>query len=173
MNIDIYTDGACQPNPGKTGSGVVIYNAGEVVKMFTGAHESLGTNNTAELTALEMGLIQASEILSDGSVANITLYSDSKYSIDCLTTWIDGWIKKGWKNSKKQDVKNKEIIQAMYKIYLPIKEQITIAHIKGHAGHEGNELSDRMAVYAVHKEITSWVDFKFRDVKSVLEMPSG
>jgi ribonuclease HI len=50
--VQIYTDGACDPNPGATGSGLVVYEHGKLTTLKYGYHSPNGTNNTAELIAL-------------------------------------------------------------------------------------------------------------------------
>ena len=43
---------------------------------------------------------------SDTNIVNI--YSDSAYSINGITSWIDNWERNGWKTSKNEPVKNEE-----------------------------------------------------------------
>ena len=110
----------------------------------------MGTNNTAELNALFHALRMAeAEITTDNSVE---ICSDSAYSINCIRSWAPGWEKKGWKKSG-GEIKNLEIIQNCYEIYLRIKEELNLTHVAAHVGTEGNELADRMAMLgALRKE---------------------
>ena len=55
----IFCDGACEPNPGKAGSGMAVYRAGELASLWYGAYNPAGTNNTAELNALLQALMLA------------------------------------------------------------------------------------------------------------------
>ena len=67
------------------------------------------------------------------------------YSINCIRSWAPGWEKKGWKKSGGQ-IKNLEIIQDCYAIFLRIKKELNLTHVAAHVGTEGNELADRMAM---------------------------
>ncbi|MGK0255685.1 MAG: ribonuclease HI, partial [Arcobacteraceae bacterium] len=144
-NIRIYCDGACSGNPGKAGSGVALYKDDNLPTLFYGNFVANGTNNIAELNALYKALLIAQEINSSES---ITILSDSKYSIDCISTWAYGWKANNW-TKKSGEIKNLELIKNAHNLYLQIKNKIEIKHVKGHSGVEGNELADRMAVHAV------------------------
>jgi ribonuclease HI len=149
-DIDIYCDGACSPNPGKSGTGVAVYHSGEIHSLWYGAFDANGTNNTAEL----IGMLQAFKLAKAYIKANasapksIQVLSDSKYSIDSITKWATGWKNKGWKKANGEAIKNPELVKTCYSIYQEIKKKISITHVKGHANIEGNELADRMAVLA-------------------------
>jgi ribonuclease HI len=164
--IEIYCDGACKGNPGKAGSGLAIYGGGTKPRLLYGAYEANGTNNTAELNALYKALLIASK------TPTATIYSDSKYSIDCVTKWAYGWKSKGW-TKKGGEIKNLEIIKLSHELYERIKERVSIHHVKGHAGVEGNELADRMAVYAIVSCGEGYADYDYEDVRDVLEMTQG
>ena len=145
FDVRIFCDGACEPNPGNAGSGIAVYRHGKLVELWYGLYNPEGTNNTAELNALHQALRMAqTEIDNDHSVEVLT---DSMYSINCIRTWAAGWEKKGWKKIG-GDIKNLEIIQKAYTLYNEIKDEMQLSHVAGHAGHEGNELADRMAVLA-------------------------
>ncbi len=166
--LTIYCDGACKGNPGKAGSGLAIYGGDAKPTLLYGAYEERGTNNTAELNALYKALLIASESQS----VNITIYCDSKYSIDCISTWAYGWKKNGW-IKKGGEIKNLEIIKLAHELYERIKNSVTIKHVKGHAGVEGNELADRMAVYAIVSKYASYASYDYNNIADVLRMSEG
>ncbi len=171
-DIQIYCDGACSPNPGKSGTGIAVYEKGTATKLHYGLYDANGTNNTAELLGILEAFKLAQGYLADH--AHVQILSDSKYSIDCITKWAAGWKKKGWKRGKGEEIKNLALIQACFELYQNLSQQITISHVKGHANIEGNELADRMAVYArSHKESDFVVYQKSIDIASILAMPSG
>jgi len=171
-DINIYCDGACSPNPGKSGSGIAIYKKSELTQLWYGLYEAHGTNNTAELKALHEALTLAEQYIKQSNTVQIL--SDSKYSIDCITKWAKGWKNKGWTRGKGEEIKNLEVIQACFYLYEQIKNQLTITHVKGHANIEGNELSDRMAVFArMHQETQFKKYTQTIDIKQILSMPSG
>jgi ribonuclease HI len=153
-HIIIYCDGGCNPNPGKAGSGVAIYRDAKLFALYYGLYVLDGTNNTAELGALYQSLLLAQEYLSHGH--KVEIKCDSKYSIDCISKWAITWEKNDWKK-KGGIIKNIEIIQKSYALFNTIKEDISLSHIKAHAGFEGNELADRMTVYAMIKQEEAFV----------------
>ncbi len=148
-DVDIYCDGACDPNPGKSGTGIAIYKKQQLNQLWYGLHNRSGTNNTAELLGLYHSLMFAKAAAEDGQ--SVTVHCDSKYSIDCVTTWACGWKAKGWKK-KGGEIKNLDIIKPAHALYLEIADKVQVQHVKGHAGIEGNELADRMSVIAIERQ---------------------
>jgi ribonuclease HI len=161
--LSIYCDGACLNNPGKSGSGLAIYADNNKPILLYGEYKELGTNNTAELNALYKALIIASE----SKASNITIFSDSQYSIDCITKWAYGWKSKAW-TKKGGEIKNLEIIKISHELYDTIKNKITVKHVKGHSGIEGNELADRMAMMAITYINSEYMEYSYEDVTEVL-----
>ncbi|MBU1667764.1 reverse transcriptase-like protein [bacterium] len=166
--LTIYCDGACKGNPGKAGSGLAIYAGSANPTLLYGAYEARGTNNTAELNALYKALLIASE----SKPSKVTICCDSKYSIDCISTWAYGWKKNGWKK-KGGEIKNLAIIKQAHELYESIKNRVTIKHVKGHSGVEGNELADRMAGYAIVSRSSEYETYEYEDVDDVLGMSEG
>ena len=146
FDIKIFTDGGCEPNPGEAGTGLAVYLNNDLTELWYGLYQPMGTNNTAELQGLKQAFIIAKEKLQAG--LSVAIYSDSKYSIDCITKWATGWEKKGWTKSG-GEIKNLDIIKPAYAMYQELASQITIHHVNGHVGIEGNELADRMSIVAI------------------------
>ena len=167
-HIRIYCDGACSGNPGKAGSGLAIYSNERNPILLHGDFVENGTNNIAELNALYQALLISKKTTSKNI---ITIYSDSKYSIDCITTWAYGWKAKGW-TKKGGEIKNLELIKQTHELYEKIKDLIEIKHVKGHAGIEGNELADRMAVTAIKEKTTNYSMYSYDQIKDVLNLTS-
>lgn len=133
--LEIYTDGACRGNPGPGGWGALLI-AGERRKlMHGGAAES--TNNRMELTAV----IEALNALQ--GKRKLTLYTDSKYVLDGINSWIEGWKARGWKTAAKKPVKNQDLWEALDKARN--RHDIDWQWVKGHAGNKGNETADELA----------------------------
>jgi ribonuclease HI len=171
LDTRIFTDGGCDPNPGKAGSGIAVYRDNEVKELWYGLYNPNGTNNTAELHALHQALIMAkSEVYDDKSVA---IFCDSKYSIQCVTHWAVNWQKKGWKKPS-GEIKNLELIKEMFALHQQLKNKIQVLHVNGHVGVEGNELADRMSIIAIE---TREPDFALYDgeldIQSLLKMRAG
>lgn len=171
-DINIYCDGACSPNPGKSGTGVAIYEGEQAKALWYGLYEANGTNNTAELNGLLKSFHIAEHYVKQD--VSVQVLSDSKYSIDCITKWAKGWKSKGWTRGKGEEIKNLALIQQCYELYQQLQGQITIAHVKGHANIEGNELADRMAVLARSKKESDFVRYdEALDINKILAMTSG
>jgi len=163
-NISIYSDGACSGNPGKAGSGLALYKNGTKPTLYYGNYVENGTNNIAELNALYKALLLASEL---NTSEKVIILSDSKYSIDCISTWAYGWKAKGW-TKKSGEIKNLDLIKNAHNLYEQIKNKIIIKHVKGHSGIEGNELADRMALHAIKAKIDGFEVYEYTSIDSVL-----
>ena len=139
--VDIYTDGACSGNPGPGGWGVLIEIDNENIELSGGDRET--TNNRME----RMAAIKALEEIDKDY--EITLYTDSNYVKDGITSWISDWKKNNWKTASKKDVKNKEL---WIRLDEAIKDKnISWVWVKGHAGNAGNEQADYLARSALEK----------------------
>ena len=133
--VNIYTDGACRGNPGDGGWGVIIEYGDVSKKLFGGQRNT--TNNQMELKAAIEGLKALKES------CNVTLTTDSKYVMNGITSWIDNWKKNSWQNSSKKDVKNKDLWIELDKYRT--KHNVDWQWVKGHSGHEKNEIADELA----------------------------
>lgn len=171
VDTKIFTDGACEPNPGEAGSGIAIYRDGALNELWTGLYHPVGTNNTAELNALYQALCIASEEINNKRT--VAIFCDSKYSIQCVTQWAVGWEKKGWKKNG-GEIKNLAIIKQSYELYQTIKSRIQIHHVNGHVGIEGNELADRMSMLAISHHESEFKKYtESMDIESILSMRHG
>ncbi|MBA35375.1 MAG: ribonuclease HI [Oleispira sp.] len=174
-DVVIYCDGGCDPNPGKAGSGVAVYQNDQLIQLWYGVYNPNGTNNTAELNALFYSLQLAQHATKQGLSAQILC--DSMYSIQCIRDWAAGWEKNGWKK-KTGEIKNLEIIKLAYALYNEIKDTVLLSHVKAHAGTEGNELADRMTMVAVERKDPAWVQYEKNpsgefDIPALLKMRAG
>lgn len=171
-DINIFCDGACSPNPGKSGTGIAVYQQQQIKELWYGRYLAHGTNNTAELTGLLEAFIIAQKYIEQNK--QVQILSDSKYSIDCITKWAAGWKNKGWTRGKGEEIKNLELIKQCYALYNQLKSNLSINYVKGHANIEGNELADRMAVLARMTKETNFVRREQAiDINAILAMPSG
>ena len=133
--IDIFTDGACKGNPGPGGWGAIL-RMGNHEKELSGS-EADTTNNRMEMTAV----IRALKALNEPCA--VTIHTDSRYVIDGMTKWIEGWKRKGWVNASKQPVRNQDLWHDLIEAVL--HHQIEWQWIKGHDGHPENERADQLA----------------------------
>lgn len=132
----IYTDGACRGNPGPGGWGAVL-RYGDNEKLLYGG-ESETTNNRMELTAV----IRALECLKHNK-RRVRITTDSKYVLQGITEWIQGWKAKGWRTASKKPVMNADLWQALDALVQQF--DIDWHWVKGHSGHPENELADELA----------------------------
>lgn len=169
--LQIYCDGACDPNPGHAGSGIAVYRDGQLVELWYGLYNPNGTNNIAELNALLRALLMAEPDVAAGR--NAQILCDSSYAINCISKWADGWQAKGWRKPG-GEIKNLEIIQEAHAVYTRITCGIQLSHVSAHTGNEGNELADRMAMHAVTQRDEEFRQYaETMDVAAILRMRAG
>jgi len=171
LDVHIYCDGACDPNPGESGSGVAVYRNGALTQLWYGLYNAQGTNNTAELNALYQSLLIARDELAQGQTVQILC--DSQYAINCVTNWAFSWKSNGWKK-KTGEIKNLAIIQQAHETYCSMEKDITVSHVKAHMGIEGNELADRMAVLGRVRQDTEFCRYiEELNIEQILNFQAG
>lgn len=156
FDIHIFCDGGCDPNPGPAASGVIVYQSHELISKYHGLYHS-GTNNTAELNALFEAMKLAKHYLAQGH--QVQILSDSSYSVKAMTQWAAGWKKKNWSRGKGETLANAELIKAMYECYCDLPKSLSVIHVKGHSGVEGNELADRMCFVAMQNKVERFEEY--------------
>ena len=141
MRYSLYTDGACQPNPGHGGWAFISFpETHPLDRHIQTGYDGVSTNNRMELTAALEGL---KCILSIDDNPVVLLFSDSKYLLNGLETWMHNWAKNDWRKKNDKKILNDDIWRELYDIVQPIK--INYSHIKGHSGHPENEECDQLA----------------------------
>ncbi len=149
MDVIIYTDGSARGNPdGPGGYGAVVQYTDKNGTLHEREYSQgyiKTTNNRMELMAAIAGL----EALI--KPCNVKLYSDSQYLVKAFNDgWIFSWIKKGWKRSGNEPVKNKDLWERLLAAKKP--HNVEFIWVKGHAGHPGNERCDILATTAADGE---------------------
>jgi len=133
-----YTDGACRGNPGPGGWAWAVPGGA-----WESGYDPATTNQRMEITAAYRALL-----VIEGPVH---IVSDSTYVVNCFRDgWWKGWIDRGWKNSKKEPVANRDLWEPL--IDLVNERDVTFAWVKGHSGDPMNDLVDRLAVAAALHE---------------------
>ena len=145
MFVKIFTDGAARGNPEDPGGyGTVLQyidSKGELHEREYSAGYKKTTNNRMELMAVITGL----EALT--RPCEVEVISDSKYVTDAFNQhWVDGWLKRNWKGSSNNPVKNVDLWKRLLKAKAP--HQVKFTWVKGHAGHPENERCDKLATTA-------------------------
>ena len=142
--MTLFTDGACEGNPGPGGYAAILSPSGELGPdslEITGA-EAQTTNNRMEM----MAVIQGLEAIATPS--DVLVVSDSQYVIKGITQWIHGWKKRGWRNASGQPVKNRDLwerLDSLCRIH-----RVQWEWVRGHEGHPGNERADFLAREAIN-----------------------
>jgi len=128
--IHVWTDGGAAPNPGPSGAGVVIVDGDQTIELseFLGP----GTNQTAELTAIFLGLTKLAN-----KDRPVVVYSDSAYSI--------GLLSQNWKAKA-----NVELVEKLRAVCREFKE-LRFVKVAGHAGIPLNERTDQLVGEAIRR----------------------
>merc|ERR1719186_1516865 len=141
---EVYTDGACPDNGrdnARAGVGV-WFGHGHKLNVARPVVRSKQTNNAAEIQAASVAIQQA----VDNGVNKLVINTDSQFLIKCVTEWMSNWKKNGWMTKSKQPVKTREDLEELDEAMNSGKIQVKWNHVKGHAGIEGNEEADKLAV---------------------------
>lgn len=142
--VEIYTDGACSPNPGPGGWGAVL-RYGEVEKELCGGVATETTNNRMELTAPIRALTSLKRPVA------VAIYTDSTYVRNGITSWVPKWKTNGWMTSDKKPVKNSDLWRELDEA--AARHTVGWHWVKGHAGHPENERADRLAVRGMEEAV--------------------
>ncbi len=130
-----FTDGACSGNPGPGGWAWAIPGG-----RYASGAEGHTTNQRMEITAA----FEAAKAIE----GRLEIVSDSTYVVNCFRDrWHEGWVKRDWKNSNRQPVKNRDLWEPFIELVLG-RGDVTFQWVKGHAGDPMNDLVDRLAVEA-------------------------
>ena len=133
--VEIFCDGACSGNPGPGGYGAILRFSGRVKELSGGARDT--TNNRMEMTAAIEALRQLKR------PCQVLITTDSQYLVKGMTEWITGWQRKGWRNSKKEPVLNKDLWETL--LDLTKLQSVQCKWLRGHAGHIEDERCHQLA----------------------------
>ena len=142
--IIAYCDGGCRGNQfdENIGGWGVSLRYKNNVKDFYGATRNT-TNNVMELTSC----IEALKAIKNKDIKT-EIVMDSQYVVKGINEWIYGWIKKGWRNSQKKPVENKDLWIELNKLKQEFTD-ISFVKCKGHSDNEGNNRADELANIAM------------------------
>lgn len=132
--ILIYTDGGCDPIT-RLGAWAAVIEGNELDTELTGAFRET-TNNRMEL----MAAIVAVEFTPLDK--KITVFSDSQYVVKGITSWVHGWVARGWKTSLDSPVMNRDLWERL--LAACSARSVVFKHVKGHNGHPQNERCDTL-----------------------------
>ena len=149
FDVTMYTDGASDPNPGRSGyAAVLLYtlpDGKEHRREVSGGHRR-STNNRMEMMAAIEGLRALKQ------PSRVTLYSDSKLLVDGIEEGrATRWRANGWRRDKKHTAMNPDLWGQLLGLIEASPHEITFAWVKGHAGDPGNERADFLATQALEQ----------------------
>lgn len=141
-HIAIYTDGACSPNPGPGGYGIVIIDETHPRQELSGGFRKT-TNNRMELFSVIMALQELSHPQS-----TVTVFSDSQYVVNMINGgYAHQWRRDGWKRNKGKDpALNPDLWNEL--LSLCARHHVTFTWVRGHSEHPENTRCDELAVAA-------------------------
>ena len=133
--MTFYTDGACSGNPGPGGWACAVPDG-----PFASGAETHTTNQRMEISAA-LEAIRA-------NAGPLDVVSDSTYVVNCFRDkWYAGWRQRGWKNSQRKPVANRDLWEPLIELVLA-RGDVTFRWVKGHGDDPMNDLVDRLAVEA-------------------------
>ncbi|XP_062323214.1 ribonuclease H1 [Osmerus eperlanus] len=148
--VVVYTDGCCSGN-GRIGAraGIGVYWGRDHPLNVAEPLDGRQTNQRAELQAACKALEQAKEM----NIKKLVLYTDSKFTINGVTSWVKNWKLNGWRLNSGGHVINKEDFQKLDKLNGEV--EVVWLHVPGHAGYLGNEEADRLSRVGASKRLQS------------------
>ena len=145
--VELFCDGACSGNPGIGAWSCVNYDkaTNTIWDAFMGKDDQEETtNNRMELRGLIKALELATTKYKD---CFVTIYCDSAYAVNTFNEWISTWAGNNWTNSKKELVKNFDLIKQLYEYKKIDFPNFQVLKVYGHTENNiGNELADAYAV---------------------------
>ena len=142
MSTIAYTDGACSGNPGPGGWAWAVPGG-----LYAAGFATHSTNQRMEITAAAEALVALP--------APLEIRSDSTYVVNCFRDrWWEGWLARGWRNSQRKDVANRDLWEPFINNYRELggAGAVTFTWVKGHSGNEWNDVVDRLAVEAMRTQ---------------------
>ena len=138
MSTIVYTDGSCRGNPGPGGWAWVVPDG-----PYESGHEEHTTNQRMEIMAATRAIQAFPE------EQELVVVSDSTYVVKCFQDrWWQGWINRGWKNSQKQPVANRDLWEVLIPLVVESNRSVTFRWVKGHSGDHWNDMADELATLA-------------------------
>jgi len=137
--VRLYTDGSCHGNPGPGGWAAILEFANKSRELS--GNDPVTTNNRMEMMAVVEGLRALTE------PCRVEVWTDSRYVVDGMKSWLAGWKKRGWKTANKQPVKNEDLWRSLDAE--AGRHSVEWNWVRGHDGHPQNERCDELANAAI------------------------
>ena len=138
MSSKVYTDGSSLGQK-RGGWAALAEHEDGTIEVRTGRQDN-ATNNQMELKAAIEGAK-----MSRGAKSVVT--SDSEYTVLGITDRrVAKWKKNGWMTSGGTPVKNQQLWKQFDNVVR--QNDVTLKWVRGHNGHEQNEIVDKLAKHA-------------------------
>jgi len=142
--VVVYTDGSCLGNPGRGGWGWAVPDG-----PFASGADPQTTNQRMEITAVLEALRSLRPPAGPAGPGGIDVFSDSTYVVNCFRDrWWAGWQRRGWLNSQKKPVANRDLWEPLIELALDPAVPVRFHWVRGHAGDRWNEVVDQLATAA-------------------------
>ncbi|KAJ5744577.1 hypothetical protein N7533_009447 [Penicillium manginii] len=136
--MNIHTDGGCRGNgtADAIGAAAAVFRNkwGRYNKRLVKALDASPrpTSQRAELEAIILALrlaLARNEGLNNEPRLRVTIYSDSKYAVKCMTRWIPKWIRNGWQNYAKRDVVNRDLMEEAWDLNGRLRDEGRVEYV--------------------------------------------
>jgi ribonuclease HI len=151
--LKLYTDGSCTNNGRKGARAGYSVVFPDFLEHSWGDSLGEATNQTAELTAIYQGFVRGQTLMGDPEHIQLRIFTESEYSINCLTKWVAGWKKRDWKTADGKPVVHRELVERIITEVRKYGSHI-FTHVKAHTGgadedSKWNQIADDLAREAV------------------------
>ncbi|XP_016519833.1 ribonuclease H1 isoform X1 [Poecilia formosa] len=145
--VVVYTDGCCSANGrDRARAGIGVYWGRNHPLNVAERLQGRQTNQRAEIQAA----CRALELARQNHIQKLVLYTDSKFTINGVTSWVKTWKVNGWRLKSGGPITNKEDFMTLDRLNSEL--DVVWMHIPGHAGFTGNEMADRLSREGAAKE---------------------
>ena len=170
LSVSIFCDGACINN-GRRGArasyGVVAYRGGGAglgEELYSAAAalspSEPQTNQRGELRGLAAAVAYATTEMRAGATT-VRIYTDSEYALNCITKWVPGWQRSGWRRADGTPVLHRDILEPLYDSWNMLRGVAFLQHVTAHTGRSdaistGNDRADALARSALSHSISGY-----------------
>lgn len=138
--VVVYTDGCCSANGrDRARAGIGVYWGRNHPLNVAERLQGRQTNQRAEIQAA----CRALELAKQNNIQKLVLYTDSKFTINGVTSWVKTWKLNGWRLKSGGPITNKEDFMKLDRLNSEL--EVVWMHIPGHSGYSGNEMADRLS----------------------------
>ncbi|KAI0393017.1 ribonuclease H-like domain-containing protein [Xylariaceae sp. FL0594] len=118
--MKFYVEGACRGNgqPGSIGAAACCLakrnSKNYCYRSYTLAADPMPTNQRAEIVAILIALewaIEKFNTLNSSPRLAVEIFTDSRYAINCMTSWIYKWSRNGWRTSAGYEITNRDLVE--------------------------------------------------------------